>query len=768
MALAMSMPAVLCVVLVVLGACANANLNKDIADASNKEDCLTCTMMMVIEDKFSELDLEATPDPNEHSRLDCKEYALCVNDLGSDIRFNMPVREIWEKFGVGGGDTICVDQAWLLANEGREHRVRRDEDETYTVSVMPNFTKIIDDRNRSKRQYAEAVAGLGARTVLIMRVTYVYQNTVYTPSYCDSDCIRDNMWNANKNVNGLVREMSEGRTWFPQSRSKVIDVVVNGQYGGGNCMFWEIGLEADSAALNAGEDPSSYDHRSYYLPANLGGCTWGGLGYVGCTGGYCKTWIRQAAGGTLAHELGHNLGVWHSALDYTNDGVQESEYGDNSDVMGSTTNWRGMNAAHRYVLNWVDPINQVINYEQWQMHCHTPVNLRLWSLSTPSQTNKIEMLTVYRGSPGGGKYYISLRTNRGYDQDLNAVWQNQVYIHYLTMHSTRFQTNSQLVARLYGGNQYWMDVSSPFYIEVQNIAPNGAWADITYHFCAPGQNPSLTDEPTVPPTLQPTPDPATQADMCVDDEKEKCPLWAGEDFCKEGGLYYPYMYEHCQLSCGFCKAVTGPPTLVEEPIKQNKDGGAVVESESRFMCALLEPNRLRPKCGPSADGMQCCSHQGTRCTELRVGKPNAVWRCIVTGRAGSLPDGAYCTNNRLCANTCDRIKWECSSNSSSRRSRRAAADDYDEILDADEMFVEDEQAPWSDSKATRQAAFAVVIASCAITLLALIVRRSTSEHKAIEIDGSEVSEPRTEFVHLPATRARSQLIQEPSSASMTA
>jgi hypothetical protein len=101
--------------------------------------------------------------------------------------------------------------------------------------------------------------------------------------------------------------------------------VANGLYAAAACKFWEIGLEADDIARSMGIEPNDFSHRMYVLPQDLGGCTFGGLGYVGCTSTYCKTWIRQPAGGTMAHELGHNLGVWHSALDSNNDGVQDSE-----------------------------------------------------------------------------------------------------------------------------------------------------------------------------------------------------------------------------------------------------------------------------------------------------------------------------------------------------------------------------------------------------------------------------------------------------------
>ena len=106
-----------------------------------------------------------------------------------------------------------------------------------------------------------------------------------------------------------------------------------------------------------GQTSADYSHRSYVLPLSISSCRFGGLGYVGCKQSKCKTWIRQNTPLTLAHERGHNLGIWHSSTDTNDDGNQDSEYGDNSCIMGNAKNWRGLNAPHRLALNWIEDAN---------------------------------------------------------------------------------------------------------------------------------------------------------------------------------------------------------------------------------------------------------------------------------------------------------------------------------------------------------------------------------------------------------------------------
>ena len=75
------------------------------------------------------------------------------------------------------------------------------------------------------------------------------------------------------------------------------------------CDYYGIAMAAEQAATAAGVSLSSYARRVYAFPSN--GCGWWGLGTVG---GYpSMAWINGSfQNGVVAHEMGHNLGLYHS------------------------------------------------------------------------------------------------------------------------------------------------------------------------------------------------------------------------------------------------------------------------------------------------------------------------------------------------------------------------------------------------------------------------------------------------------------------------
>jgi len=507
---------------------------------------------------------------------------------------------------------------------------------------------------------AEQVVGHGDRDVLIMRVNYAGEE----PSYCDEDCVKDNMWRSSPSVDSLYHDVSFGNLRFPEGMGSVITVdVPNGLYASSGCKFWEIGLEADAAARAVGIEPDDYSHRTYLLPQSTGGCTFGGLGYVGCSSTYCKTWIRQQAGGTLAHELGHNLGVWHSATDSNNDGIQENEYGDNSDVMGSTTNWRGMNAVHRDELNWF-PEAATVTYDEEDMTCQSNTETTLVSLSRDvDPPTGPSLVTFPRLAPGLGTYHLSLRTGTGVDASLADEWRDKVFVHYHQMHSTRYQVNSQLVKTMEAGDIFTDSVTGVTIIVVA-IDTNTDTATIQYNFCEQGETPADREGPAPPPapTSAPT-DPA-----CSESAPDKCEIWRDSGFCDPEGIYYNYMSINCRVACGLCTPPTTAPTPsppTPPPTKSTKDGYAFIDdSEARplVQCVELTPYQAMPQC--VVGGIPCCN--GTICAPLRH-QTAQDWRCVVP-RGARRPDGAQCTFNGNCQGACDKRTWTCTSTDRSRRS----------------------------------------------------------------------------------------------------
>ena len=108
------------------------------------------------------------------------------------------------------------------------------------------------------------------------------------------------------------------------------------------CDTTSIATYAQQAAVDAGANLSAYDHYVYAFPQNA--CTWQGRGSVGGTPS--QAWINDWFElGIVAHELGHNFGLYHSrSMDCgaasIGTGCTTDEYGDTLDIMGAA------NSAH--------------------------------------------------------------------------------------------------------------------------------------------------------------------------------------------------------------------------------------------------------------------------------------------------------------------------------------------------------------------------------------------------------------------------------------
>ncbi len=72
-----------------------------------------------------------------------------------------------------------------------------------------------------------------------------------------------------------------------------------------------------------------------------------------------STALNGKVGGVALHEYGHNLGVWHAnSLECGPDAIANGacasdEYGDRSDVMGSSGGYGHLNGVHKDIMGWV-------------------------------------------------------------------------------------------------------------------------------------------------------------------------------------------------------------------------------------------------------------------------------------------------------------------------------------------------------------------------------------------------------------------------------
>ena len=146
-------------------------------------------------------------------------------------------------------------------------------------------------------------------------------------------------------------------------------------------------------------------------------------------------------GDVYAHELGHNVGMWHASFDLDNNGVVDGtcpwggwsgggEYCDDSDFMGISTNvWRQVNGAHKHEMGWI-PSDRIVTVTSSGTYAIAPLE------TAPSATTLPLLLRVARPE-SGGYYYLSYRRRIGYDANMRSSYADRTSVHTLPGGNTR-------------------------------------------------------------------------------------------------------------------------------------------------------------------------------------------------------------------------------------------------------------------------------------------------------------------------------------------
>ena len=179
----------------------------------------------------------------------------------------------------------------------------------------------------------------------------------------------------------------------------------SGDYNTGTWMS-----QGDAAAAAQGYNVGSYAHK-VYICSGAGG--WAGLAAVG--GNWSMDYYTD--GGTICHELGHNLGFYHASAQWNNTSGWD-EYGDSSDFMGGSYDWRHNNGPHKVQMGWekAQTLSSAGTYQISRLE------------DVPSTVPYPQVLTVPASSPPNGwPYYFSYKQPVGFD--VNAGYNTGLNIH---------------------------------------------------------------------------------------------------------------------------------------------------------------------------------------------------------------------------------------------------------------------------------------------------------------------------------------------------
>jgi hypothetical protein len=188
------------------------------------------------------------------------------------------------------------------------------------------------------------------------------------------------------------------------------------------CDTGQIQLLAQQKAAAAGVNLSNYLHQVYAFPFNSN-CLFAGMATVG--GNPSSAWINGATNtGILAHELGHNQGLYHSHALNCHPNVLTGtcgvvEYGDGTDAMGG--GFGHFNAFQKQRLGWLD-----YNVSPPITHVQASGAYTIDAYEFPSTIPKA--LMIPRGTTGQS-FFVELRRNIGWDRFL---YRSGVFVHLVT------------------------------------------------------------------------------------------------------------------------------------------------------------------------------------------------------------------------------------------------------------------------------------------------------------------------------------------------
>lgn len=331
-----------------------------------------------------------------------------------------------------------------------------------------------------------ALAGAtGEIKVLVLLVNF--QNDTRQPySASQANNLMFNPANS-ASVTNYYREASYGLAWLAGDTTGWFTLPMDGGTNACNnsSMLSSLSLQA---AANSGIVLSNYKKYMFVFPNS--GCSWSGMSDMGS-----KSWINGSMVlRTMAHELGHGLGLYHAKArtcsEITTGTCATSEYGHNSDSLGQTGVTGHFHPYQKERLGWLGATGSpgILSVQGAGNYTISPLSL---------QDGNPKALRIQQNSSTW--YYVEFRRPVGFDSFVsnNGSTMNGVLITQNSSASANYlldmvpSTTHWSDAALQMGRSF-RDTATGMTLTVMSVSSSGATVNVSY-----GDIPCVDAAPTV-------------------------------------------------------------------------------------------------------------------------------------------------------------------------------------------------------------------------------------------------------------------------------